>query len=92
MTRGQRSTAVRLHNNGRKIPAIADHIKVTAREVLDYLKTRKGFPGKIECDRLRYPVHARARTLDATQSSAFRERTERPKPSLPRLKCLEDTE
>lgn len=72
MTRGQRSTAVRLHNNGRKIPAIADHIGVTAREVREYRKTRKGFPDKIECDRLRYPIHPRARTKDATQSSAAR--------------------
>lgn len=46
MNQNQRSHAVRMHNCGNSLAAIAKKLKLSQREVEDYLKTRKGYPNE----------------------------------------------
>lgn len=86
MMQGQKSNAVRKHNAGKSAEQIADDLCVPLSEVLDYLGGRPGYPGKITCKRMRWPMNQPERP----SRGLFRDRAERPKPSLPKLSFLED--
>lgn len=87
MTRGEKSCAVRLHNAGWGLDEISKHMRIAHSDVLAYLASREGYPGKIiNAASGRYARIIRARVERKDHHRHV------PAVTLPKLKFLEDTQ
>ena len=94
MNQGQKSNAVRKHNQGLTLSQIARDIGALVDDVEAYLRTRDGYPGLIFCSRGKYPVRGRMQEprrppVRAPIKSELLSQDERKRVTLPRVEFLE---